>query len=257
LLRRGNQTDFIRHITLRFRGDVCIFTHEGCREMIIQCQGCAAKYFLPEDKVPENPLKVRCPKCTAVFTLVPQLAPVGVGAPAHTAPAAAGPVPSAPPVVEHTLEAAPVPAPPVAEPMAPAASAAPPVAEPAPPVAEPAPPVAEPAPPATEPTPPAAEPAEPAKPAKSAKSAKSKRGGRSKDDRAKRLARVLVSDILCYNQDKRDQALQDGTLMTVLGEEITKSWELYKEKVGPDLANSTNYFKEALNEILADGQEVF
>ena len=53
------------------------------------------------------------------------------------------------------------------------------------------------------------------------------------------------------------QAIQDGTLMTVLGEEIKKSWELYKDKVGPDLANSTNYFKEALNEILADGQEVF
>ncbi|MCK5711351.1 MAG: zinc-ribbon domain-containing protein, partial [Hyphomicrobiaceae bacterium] len=32
--------------------------------MIIQCQGCAAKYFLPEDKVPDNPTKVRCPKCT-------------------------------------------------------------------------------------------------------------------------------------------------------------------------------------------------
>jgi hypothetical protein len=71
------------------------------------------------------------------------------------------------------------------------------------------------------------------------------------------LARVLVSDILWYNRDKRDQALQDGSLMTVLGEEIKKSWELYKEKVGADMANSTNYFKEALNEILADGQEVF
>ena len=75
--------------------------------------------------------------------------------------------------------------------------------------------------------------------------------------RAKRLARVLVSDILCYNQEKRDQALADGTLMSVLGDEIKKSWELYKEKVGPELAKSTNYFKEALNEILADGQKVF
>jgi len=228
--------------------------------MIIQCQGCAAKYFLPEDKVPENPLKVRCPKCTAVFTLVPQLAPVGVAAPA---PAAESPVLSAPPAVEHTLDPVPEPvkpaqpAQPVAEPVASAAAAAPPAppapkSQPAKP-APPAQPVAEPAaPPAVEQTP---DPAP--KPAKPAKSAKSKRGGRSKEDRAKRLARVLVSDILCYNQDRRDQALEDGTLMTVLGAEIKKSWELYKEKVGPDLANSTNYFKEALNEILADGQEVF
>jgi predicted Zn finger-like uncharacterized protein len=185
--------------------------------MIIQCQGCAAKYFLSEDKVPENPIKVRCPKCTAVFTLAPQPEPVTVGA-AAAAPAA--PVaPSAPPKVEPAPEPA----------------TAPPAAEPAP----------------------KTKPKSKAKAKSKSKSQKGKKRGRSEDDRAKRLARVLVSDILCYNQDKRDQALQDGTLMTVLGEEIKKSWELYKEKVGPDLANSTNYFKEALNEILADGQEVF
>ena len=86
---------------------------------------------------------------------------------------------------------------------------------------------------------------------------KRKPAGHSKEDRAKRLARVLVSDILIYNRDKRDEALTEGTLMTVLGEDIKKSWELYKEKVGPEIAKSTNYFKEALNEILADGQKVF
>jgi hypothetical protein len=45
--------------------------------------------------------------------------------------------------------------------------------------------------------------------------------------------------------------------MAALGDEIKKSWELYKQKVGPELAGSTNYFKEALNEILADGQSLF
>ena len=45
--------------------------------------------------------------------------------------------------------------------------------------------------------------------------------------------------------------------MSVLGDEIKKSWELYKEKIGAEIANSTNYFKEALNEILADGQDIF
>lgn len=80
---------------------------------------------------------------------------------------------------------------------------------------------------------------------------------REPDARARRLARVLVSDILCYNREKRDQALLNGNLMAALGDEIKKSWELYKQKVGPDLANSTNYFKEALNDILADGQKLF
>jgi len=103
-----------------------------------------------------------------------------------------------------------------------------------------------------------AKPAAKPKPAQAeAAPAKKKKGGRNPDDRAKRLARVLVSDILWYNREKRDQALEEGTLMTALGDEIKKSWELYKEKVGADVANSTNHFKEALNEILADGQQVF
>jgi predicted Zn finger-like uncharacterized protein len=169
--------------------------------MIIQCQSCAAKYFLSEEKIPIQPLKVRCPKCRAVFMLAPRAerVPAGVAVEAGSRPvaAAATPVPAA--------QAAPAPE------VRPAAEAA-------------------------------------ARPA---------RGGRTPEDRAKRLARVLVSDILWYNRDKRDAALRDGTLMTSLGEEIKKSWELYKEKVGPEAAHSTNYFKEALNEILADGQEVF
>jgi predicted Zn finger-like uncharacterized protein len=212
--------------------------------MIIQCQGCAAKYFLPEDKVPENPIKVRCPKCTAVFTLAPAAEPVTAGVAAGTVPGMA----AAPESI--AADAAPVQTEPVtpveseavaAPPQEPEAAATPPQE----PEATATPPQAPVAAPEADPTP------------KPAKPAKAKGKGRSKEARAKRLARVLVSDILCYNQDKRDQALQDGTLMTVLGEEIKKSWELYKDKVGPDVASSTNYFKEALNEILADGQEVF
>jgi len=103
----------------------------------------------------------------------------------------------------------------------------------------------------------AAEPVPAVVEAPAAEPARPSRGGKSADDRAKRLARVLVSDILWYNRERRDAALRDGTLMTSLGEEIKKSWELYKEKVGPEAAHSTNYFKEALNEILADGQQVF
>lgn len=71
------------------------------------------------------------------------------------------------------------------------------------------------------------------------------------------LARALVSDILVYNREARDTALAEGNLLEVLGGEIKKSWELYKEKVTPEVANSTTYFREALNEILADGQSVF
>ena len=82
-------------------------------------------------------------------------------------------------------------------------------------------------------------------------------GMKKENERAKRLARVFVSDILVYNQEKRDKALAEGTLMSVLGAEIKKGWEGYKSKIGSGITESTGYYKDALNEILADGQKLF
>ena len=76
-------------------------------------------------------------------------------------------------------------------------------------------------------------------------------------ERAKRLARVFVSDILVYNREKRDKALAEGNLISVLGPEIKKGWEGYKKKVGPEVKEANKYFKEALNNILVEGQELF
>jgi len=75
--------------------------------------------------------------------------------------------------------------------------------------------------------------------------------------RARRLARALISDIVVYNPAKRRDGLRDGSLKLLFEEEIRKSWEEYVDQVGLDLAESTGYFTEALNEILADGREVF
>ena len=166
--------------------------------MIIVCQSCNSKYLLPESKVPPKPIKVQCPKCKAIFKLIPTREKVAMQ-PQEGASVISQDLPSPPAEKQGATVVPSTPQP---------------------------------------------------------KRENRSRGG-NKEDRAKRLARVLVSDILCYNQEKRDQALLDGNLMAILGEEIKKSWELYKEKVGPDIASSTNYFKEALNEILADGQNVF
>ncbi len=75
--------------------------------------------------------------------------------------------------------------------------------------------------------------------------------------KARRLARALVSDMIVYQPDKRQQALAAGNLKEAFDEEIKKSWEEYVDQVGEELANSTPYFTEALNEILAGGQELF
>jgi hypothetical protein len=76
-------------------------------------------------------------------------------------------------------------------------------------------------------------------------------------EKARRLARVLASDIAIYNREKRERGIREGNLVAVLGYEIKKSWETYKERVGTDFANSTPYFRDALNEIVAEGQKIF
>jgi hypothetical protein len=75
--------------------------------------------------------------------------------------------------------------------------------------------------------------------------------------KAKRLARALVSDIVAYFPQKREEGLRDGTLKQLFRDEIKKSYEEYVEQVGAELAESTPYFRDALNDVLAGGRKVF
>lgn len=82
-------------------------------------------------------------------------------------------------------------------------------------------------------------------------------GKRDPMDKAKRLARVLVSDIILYNPDRHHAASESGQVKEEFEEEIQKSWNEYVEQVGDEVANSTSFFTDALNEILAKGQKIF
>lgn len=75
--------------------------------------------------------------------------------------------------------------------------------------------------------------------------------------RAKRLARALVSDIITYHPGKHAEGLRDGTIRDLFKEEIRKSYEEYSAQVGQQLADSTPYFQEALNEVLGAGKKIF
>lgn len=82
-------------------------------------------------------------------------------------------------------------------------------------------------------------------------------GKRDPHDKAKRLARVLVSDIITYNPDRHQTALERNSLHADFEDEIKKSWAEYVEQVGSEIAESTPYWFDALNEILARGEKVF
>ena len=72
--------------------------------------------------------------------------------------------------------------------------------------------------------------------------------------RARRLARALVSDLVAYHPQKREEGLRDGTLRQLFREEIKKSYEEYVEQVGREVAEGSPHFQDALNEILAGGR---
>ncbi len=80
---------------------------------------------------------------------------------------------------------------------------------------------------------------------------------RDPKDRAARLARVLVSDIVLYNSVRHEKSMEAGTIREDFQDEVDKSWIEWVEQVGSEIAESTDFWKEALNEILAKGEKLF
>lgn len=81
-----------------------------------------------------------------------------------------------------------------------------------------------------------------------------------KDERfneAKQLARSLVKDIVLYHKERVEEGIRKGTLIQLVGDEIRKSWSFYREQIPADVLKSSDYFKEALNDILAKGKKIF
>ena len=63
--------------------------------------------------------------------------------------------------------------------------------------------------------------------------------------------------MVVYHPAKRREGIRDGTLKQLFEEENQEKLEEYFEQVGRDVAESSSHFRDALNEILADGKSVF
>lgn len=232
--------------------------------MNVRCPSCSTVYRVDPAKVPAGGVRARCSVCPAVFP-VRREADAPPAAPAVQAPST--PVAATPPAV--TPPAAParatVPATPLPVPAAaPRPAVAPSLAPPAIPGVRP--PIARPSVPATPPPQPAVAPAVPpvaapagaaAPPAAAPRRPVNPFLSNDPSQKARRLARALVSDMVVYHPAKRREALKSGTLKQAFEEEIAKSWEEYVEQVGKELAEGTPHFTDALNEILGDGTRIF
>jgi len=253
---------------VRARCAVCAATIDVRRDGAIPPQPLAAEsHPPPQAPVAPPPSAVRPPAVPSAPT-TPAAAPAP--APPVAAPPAPAPEPPAAPVAPRLSQPfmAPRSTPPA--PVARPAGSAPPMARPSAPVFRPTPGQPVTSPPAA-PTPAQAPPSivtspspAPATAPPSAAPTEQTTARRvnpflQKDpkQKARRLARALVSDMIVYQPAKRQRALAEGTLKAEFDEEIQKSWEEYVEQVGEEMATSTPYWQEALNDILAGGQQLF
>jgi len=226
--------------------------------MLVQCTGCATTYKISDAKVPPGGVRVKCPKCRVVFTVKKETdkepetlgeklfgkdlvrrpflkermarEPAGVGVEEKPEREPETPVEKEPECRETSVEEA------TEAPVAPAATEESPASE-------------APASRAVAPEDSAAEDsiAEDSTPAPCEIPEKEIAA-----EDALNLARALISDVLFYNREKRDKGLAEGRVLAYLGNEIARSWELYKDRVGIEKAMGTDYFREAVNEILGE-----
>jgi len=201
----------------------------------VSCPSCASSFPVDSNKIPEKGVNARCSSCGDIFRI--------------EKPSSEAPPP--PPVPEPVAEPEPLPPPPLPEPD-PVAVAEP---DPLPPPAVPDLPA--PSIPETPPAPAVAEPEPAAEPETAA--AGFRFGKRDPTDKAKRLARVLVSDMIMYNADRHASALEGGTLKEDFEEEIEKSWKEFVDQVGSEIADGPGqqFWSDALNDILAKGEQLF
>lgn len=71
---------------------------------------------------------------------------------------------------------------------------------------------------------------------------------------ARRLAKIIVSDIALYNRDKVEKGLEEGTFYDLLKEEIEKGRTFYNSRISPEILAATNYFDEALEDLIERGR---
>ena len=69
-------------------------------------------------------------------------------------------------------------------------------------------------------------------------------------DRARKLARTIVSDIALYNKDDVIRGIRNDTLFDDLAGEIERGMNLYRSRVAPGVLQTTNHYNEAIVDLL-------
>jgi len=73
---------------------------------------------------------------------------------------------------------------------------------------------------------------------------------REAEEKARRLARIIVSDVALYNGNLVSEGVRDGTFYKLMGDDIKEGLEHYKKRVPPSIP-AESYLKEAFEEFIS------
>lgn len=76
------------------------------------------------------------------------------------------------------------------------------------------------------------------------------------DETARRIARALVTDLLNARRDLMERARREGRLLSTIGPELVEAWESYRRRVGDPLARQAPHFRDAVNELVGNGERI-
>jgi len=65
------------------------------------------------------------------------------------------------------------------------------------------------------------------------------------EEKARRLARIIVSDIALYNQDRVEEGVRSGEFFEIFSEEIAEGRRLFDQRIAPEIAKKEDYLQKA------------
>jgi predicted Zn finger-like uncharacterized protein len=75
-------------------------------------------------------------------------------------------------------------------------------------------------------------------------------------EKARRFARIIVSDIALYNQETVIEGIRKGTLFDLLKDDVAEGRALYESRVPPAIRSTKDYLQEAFDNFIASKKKL-
>lgn len=73
--------------------------------------------------------------------------------------------------------------------------------------------------------------------------------------KAERLARIIVSDIVLYNEEKFAAAVRTGDAVAAMSDELDEGRALFRERIDPDVREERDYLADELSRVARSRQK--